>query len=80
MLIAGTLCVHQMALLPAHQTLPERIPTCEMCEVLTSVSCIGRQDILRTNGVVDKRLDVWQRAVDTQRFNPKCACAPSNGS
>jgi hypothetical protein len=35
--------------------------------------CWTHQDILRTNGVVDKRLDVWQRAVDTQRFNPKCA-------
>ena len=44
--------------------------------LLTCILCPGYQDILRTNGVVDKRLDVWQRAVDTQRFNPKCACEP----
>ena len=29
------------------------------------------QDILRSHGVREKRLDVWQRAVDTLRFHPR---------
>ena len=31
---------------------------------------IGCQGILRRNGCRSKRMDVWQRAVDTDRFNP----------
>ena len=32
--------------------------------------CLPDQGILRRNGCRAKRMDVWQRAVDTDRFNP----------
>lgn len=47
---------------------------CTAMADLTLVVSRTSRDILRTNGVKEKRLDVWQRAVDTQRFNPRFRC------